>query len=100
MARSGCIARSRGLLSVVFLLFAGSALAQSPAASPVGKVDFATDVLPILRANCIECHGPDKQRAGMRVDRKSSVMKAFTRRVVPGSSENSFLYHRIMGQYG
>jgi ankyrin repeat protein len=48
----------------------------------------------------VGCHGPLKQRAGMRIDRKSSVIKAFARRVVPGSSENSFLYHRIMGEYG
>ena len=95
MARSGFVVGSLSLL-----LFAGAALAQAPAAAPVGKVDFATDVLPILRTNCVECHGPDKQRAGMRVDRKSSVMKTFSRRVVPGSSENSFLYHRIMGEFG
>ena len=77
------------------LLFAGTIAGQVPA-----KVDFAQDVLPILRENCVECHGPQKQRAGMRIDRKSSVMKAFSRRVVPGSSSNSFLYHRIMGEYG
>lgn len=76
------------------------AAAQAAIPTPAAKVDFETDVMPILRANCIECHGPDKQRAGMRIDRKSSVLKPFSRRVVPGSSENSFLYHRIMGQYG
>jgi len=37
----------------------------------------------------------------MRLDRKSSVMKAFSRRVVPGSSANSFVYHRLIGgEYG
>ena len=83
------------------LMFAGVMVGQTPAAgAPVGKVDFATDVLPILRTNCVECHGPLKQRAGMRLDRRSSVMKEFTRRVVPGSSANSFLYHRVMGEYG
>jgi ankyrin repeat protein len=82
-------------LPVCVLMFSGMMPAQAPA-----KVDFAQDVQPILRANCIECHGPDKQRAGMRIDRKSSVMKAFSRRVVPGSSANSFIYHRIIGEYG
>jgi ankyrin repeat protein len=84
------------------LIFAGAMPAQPPAAAPppAGKVDFATDVQPILRAHCVECHGPDKQRAGMRLDRKSSVFQAFTRRVVPGSSANSFLYHRIIGEFG
>ncbi|PYV13149.1 MAG: hypothetical protein DMG07_15330, partial [Acidobacteria bacterium] len=37
----------------------------------------------------------------MRLDRKSSVIKSGFRRVVPGSSENSFLYHRLTGsEYG
>ncbi len=65
------------------------------------KVDFGRDVLPIFRGQCGDCHGPAKQRAGMRLDRRSSVMKSFSRRVVPGSSSNSFVYHRIIGDgYG
>jgi ankyrin repeat protein len=63
-------------------------------------VDFATDVLPIFRQNCVTCHGPSKQRGGMRLDRRSSAMKGLSRRIVPGSSENSFVYHRLMGEYG
>ncbi len=62
-----------------------------------GKVDFARDVQPIFRQNCIGCHGPSKQNNGLRVDRRSSVLKPGARRVVPGSSENSFLYHRVSG---
>ena len=94
------MARSRTVLGpLCVLLLAGAMPAQTPAPASA-KVDFATDVLPILRENCVECHGPLKQRAGMRIDRRSSVMKAFSRRVVPGSSENSFLYHRVMGEYG
>jgi ankyrin repeat protein len=68
--------------------------AQTPA-----KVDFAKDVLPILRQNCVPCHGPAQQSSGMRVDRRSVVMGR--RGVVPGSSDNSFLFHRISGNgYG
>ena len=70
--------------------------AQSPA-----TVDFGRDVLPILRQNCVGCHGPSQQMNGLRLDRRSSVFKAGFRRVVPGSSENSFLYHRLIGsEYG
>jgi ankyrin repeat protein len=63
---------------------------QTPA-----KVDFAKDVLPILRQNCVPCHGPAQQNSGMRLDRKSVVLGR--RGVVPGSSDNSFLFHRISG---
>ena len=68
-------------------------------AQPPAKVDFANDVLPILRQNCVSCHGPAQQSSGMRLDRKSVVISR--RGVVPGSSDNSFLYHRISGNaYG
>jgi ankyrin repeat protein len=59
------------------------------------KVDFAKDVMPILRQNCSGCHGPVQQISGFRVDRRSTVLSR--RGVVPGSSENSFLFHRISG---
>jgi ankyrin repeat protein len=80
-------------------LFGGVLAAQT---NPAGsKVDFGRDVLPLFRQNCVGCHGPAQQQAGMRLDRKSSVMKAFSRRVVPGSSANSFIYHRLIGgEYG
>jgi ankyrin repeat protein len=72
----------------------GTLSAQTPA-----KVEFSRDVLPILRQNCVGCHGPSQQISGLRLDRRSSV---FGRRgVVPGSSDNSFLFHRISGNaYG
>src|SRR5579872_5538927 len=79
----------------VAVCLAGQAFAQSP------KVDFARDVQPIFRQNCIGCHGPALATNGLRLDRKSSVFKDGARRVVPGSSQNSFLYHRLVGtEYG
>ncbi len=86
----------------MFRRFAASAVAslwlvpqmysQTPA-----KMDFARDVQPIFRQNCVGCHGPTKQNNGLRVDRRSSVLKVGARRVVPGSFENSLLYHRLVG---
>ena len=75
------------------------ALAGMLPAQTTGKVDFARDVQPIFRQNCVPCHGPALQSSGMRLDRKSVVMGR--RGVVPGSSDNSFLFHRITGnEYG
>jgi ankyrin repeat protein len=76
------------------LVLAGLLPAQVPSQAPA-KVDFARDVQPLLRQNCVGCHGPMKQNGGMRLDRKSSALKA--RRIVPGSSANSFVYHRVTG---
>ena len=83
-------------LAVASLCFIPRVFSQTPA-----NVDFARDVQPIFRQNCIGCHGPAKQNSGLRLDRKSSVLKPGVRRVVPGSSENSFLYYRVAGSdYG
>jgi ankyrin repeat protein len=85
----------RFALSLTF----GSALAMAAQSTP--KVDFAQDVQPILQANCVGCHGPAKQNGGLRLDRRSSAMKPLSRRITPGSSANSFVYHRVAGsQYG
>jgi len=87
-ARSGLICATLGLW-----LFTGRLSAQS-----LDKVDFEKDVQPLLRQNCFSCHGPKKQKAGMRLDRRRSALKKFSRRVVPGSSETSMLYHRLIGE--
>jgi ankyrin repeat protein len=74
---------------------------RSELSAQPSKVDFAKDVQPLFRENCVDCHGPAKQKAGLRLDRKSSATKAFSRRVVPGSSANSMVYHRVIGnEYG
>src|SRR5690349_2774559 len=72
------------LVSLGLTVCAGRSAAQTP-----DKVDFANEVQPLLRENCFDCHGPSKQKADMRLDRRSSALKAFSRRVVPGSSANS-----------
>ena len=89
--RSGFIRANAGLI-----LFTGFLAAQAPS-----KVDFATGVAPLFRQNCVSCHGPATQQAGLRLDRRSSAMKPLSRRIVAGSSENSFVYHRLTGaEYG
>jgi ankyrin repeat protein len=81
-------------MSLGFCVCAGILPAQTTA-----KIDFGKDVLPIFRQNCLPCHGPSQQINGLRLDRKSAALKG--RRVVPGSSENSFLYLKLTGnEYG
>jgi ankyrin repeat protein len=92
------LARS-GLASTSLCLAIAASISSAQTSTPA-KVDFGRDVLPIFREQCGDCHGPAKQRAGMRLDRRSSVMKSFSRRVVPGSSSNSFVYYRLIGEYG
>ena len=43
-----------------------------PAAS--GLVEFEKDVRPILEKNCLKCHGPDKQKGGLRLDSRTALL--------------------------
>ena len=87
----------RFLTAVVgWSLMTGVLFAQDPA-----KVDFEKEIWPLFRENCLDCHGPAKQKAGMRLDRRSSATKPFARRVVAKNSANSMVYQRIVGEeYG
>ena len=77
-------------------LFVGILPAQA-----LPKVDFATDILPILRDHCIECHGPSQQMRGLRLDRRRDAVPnrvgANGARIIPGDSARSPLYRRISG---
>jgi mono/diheme cytochrome c family protein len=62
-------------------------------------VDFARDVQPILKENCVKCHGPEKQKGGIRFDLKDGAFKAGESgdwAIVPGNTEKSSLVHRIV----
>ena len=79
------------------LVWGESLLAQAPA-----KVDFRRDVQPLLKANCIGCHGPSQQKNGFRLDRRHDAMRGGTIAVIaPRNSGGSRLYYRLIGnQYG
>ena len=79
-------------ISVLVMGHVAVAFAQTPE-----KVEFSRDVLPILRQNCTVCHGPTQQISGLRIDRRSSMMKAVDRRIIPGNSGSSRLFLRLTG---
>src|SRR5271170_3157067 len=73
-------------------------VAGSLSAQTEKSVDFRRDVLPLIRQNCVVCHGPGKQMNNFRLDRRSMAMRGGTRSViVPGSSASSRLYLRLVG---
>jgi mono/diheme cytochrome c family protein len=57
-------------IAMVVLCAASTASAAESAAMP----QFERDVLPILRAHCVRCHGPEKQESQVRLDKLSSDM--------------------------
>jgi mono/diheme cytochrome c family protein len=60
-------------------------------------VNFERDIRPLLHTRCIECHGPEKQKGGLRLDNKIAAMKggASGSAIVPGKSAESELIRRV-----
>src|SRR5438477_577307 len=54
--------------SAWLVLLPGLAAAAEP-------VDFARDVQPLLEKNCTACHGPEKQRSGLRLDTRAAALR-------------------------
>jgi hypothetical protein len=67
-----------------------------PAARPV---DFVKDIQPMLARDCYSCHGPEKQKADLRWDSKSSAVKSGEHGpiFVPGDSANSRVIKLVAG---
>lgn len=70
-----------------------------PAVAAAPPVDFDRDVKPILTAHCYKCHGPEKQKGGLRLDNEASAReggnsgKAF----LPGRGTESKLVRAVSG---
>jgi uncharacterized membrane protein len=68
------------------------------AADDSSRVDYATEVQPLLAARCYECHGPAKTRGKLRLDDMSSVFDPSREErwvIRPGDPAASELVHRI-----
>jgi cytochrome c553 len=63
------------------------------------RVEFERDVRPLFVKHCQSCHGPEKQKAGLRLDRKADAMKGGDDGVVIvlGKSAESTLIKLVAG---
>src|SRR5262245_46776457 len=75
--------------AIVLLLLCWPALPSARAQTE--RVDFDREVRPILERSCWKCHGPEKQKAGLRFDRRPEASKAIT----PGQPADSELIRRV-----
>jgi len=65
------------------------------------RADFRSDVQPLFKQYCVDCHGPTQQMGGFRLDRRRDAMKGGTIAMIgPGNAAASRLYLRLIGQYG
>src|ERR1051325_6945161 len=67
-----------------------------PAATKQG-VTYDKDIKPIFEKTCFKCHGPEKQKAKLRVDSLAAVTKGGENGKVlsVGKSEKSRLVHSV-----
>lgn len=88
--------RSGVLVAAIAMAAAGAGQSQPD------RIDFGRDVQPLLRQNCIGCHGPTVHQSGFRLDRRADAMRGGTIAVIgPGNSAGSRLYLRVLGsEYG
>lgn len=88
-----CSHRFCWLFSGAVLLLAATAQAQGPPAKDSSKIDFAHDIVPLLKARCGECHTNGKYKGSLSLDTREDLLRAKV--VMPGKSAHSELVKRI-----
>ncbi|HUE13709.1 MAG TPA: PSD1 and planctomycete cytochrome C domain-containing protein [Planctomycetaceae bacterium] len=90
-------------LTLVWLGCALSAFAGDAATAPTSDsraLNYERDVRPILAQRCFECHGPDTQESGLRLDQRESLLKGSKSgrpAVIPAKSADSRLIQVVAG---
>ena len=93
----------RRLLAI--LLSGVGAMAQEPVdtgklpMSAERKIDFATEIQPLLKRSCFKCHGDKRPKSDYRLTSRESALNGgeLGVAILPGDSANSPLVHFIAG---
>ncbi|GAG98495.1 unnamed protein product, partial [marine sediment metagenome] len=82
-------------LMVALACLPWGAYGEAPSAADIEFFERA--VRPVLAENCFKCHGPEKQKAGLRLDHIASILEGSDsgKVVVPGAPESSLLVEAI-----
>ena len=89
----------------IFLLAPALALAITPQQvaqlpPPANhRIDFSKEIQPIFEASCIKCHGRGKDKGGLRIDTRETLLKGGDSGavIVPGKSADSLLIALVEG---
>ncbi len=96
--------QTKPLIGLVFLVLLVGSLESLTASEPIertAKVDFKTDIRPILSNRCFTCHGPDDGHveSGLRLhefELATTPADSGSRAIVPGKVSESELVRRIV----
>src|SRR5437764_12050389 len=85
-----------------FVLLSPTAKGADPAKLPPATkrvIDYQRAFKPILAKACLSCHGPEKQRAGLRLDSRQKALEGGDSGTIlkPGDSAGSRLIHIVAG---
>ena len=96
MALRVCSPAVRAFTTQVGIMLAAWTLSAGGAA---GAVDFNRDIKPILAERCYGCHGPDKQKSGLRLDRKDEALLGGDSgpALVPRDAVKSLMFAHVSG---
>ena len=92
-------ARAASGLVSLFLVSSLPLFAQTPLpAASAGPVDYMRDIKPLLSKYCYECHGIEKQQAGLRLDLRQNALRGgdYGPVIVPGKSAESRLIRKVV----
>jgi cytochrome c553 len=89
------------MLRTALFLAALPALVTAAGLSPDQSAFFESRIRPVLASSCYDCHGPEKQKGGLRVDWRDALLKGGDSgpAIVPGNPDDSLLIKAISGQH-
>ena len=72
-------------------------ISKIPPPSDKQGVTFEKDIKPIFQKSCIKCHGPEKQKAKLRLDTLQAALKGGEdgKVIEVGKSAESVLVHNV-----
>ena len=85
---------------IVFAAASWTAAAAELPPAATRPVDFAREVQPLFARHCYSCHGPEKQKGQLRLDRKADALKggdSHAPDILPGKSAESPLIRFVAG---
>jgi hypothetical protein len=90
---------SLAVMSVLAVNVAGMLMAPKPSKdkAEARAVTYANDIRPIFEQACFKCHGPDKQKAKLRLDSLEAALKGGKdgKVIEPGNSGKSLLFRAV-----
>ena len=67
--------RRMNCVRLALISFVGLAAIARGVPGAATRPDSARDIQPLLKAHCIQCHGPDKSLGGLRLDSRALALK-------------------------